>query len=123
MAHSLQSGTALDPHRPIAFVHKRAKYLLGMGAVARLHGDVELGALGRYIEKQPVMIDPENIGAEFTEPAGNLAENTGAIGNGETERHDAVGPLQFAHHDGRENPRIDIAATQDQSDLAPGESF
>src|SRR5271154_7473850 len=93
-----------------------------MRLVARLHGDVELGAFGRHVEKQAVMIDTENIGAELAKPAGDAAEGFRLIGNGEAERHDAALALEFAHHDGGKDARIDIAAAQDEPDFAPGET-
>ena len=60
-----QPGAAFDAHRPVAFLLQGAKDFVGMRAVARLHGDVELGAFGRYVEKHPVVFDAENIGAEI----------------------------------------------------------
>ena len=35
---------------------------------------------------------------------------------GDAEGGDAVVPLEFAHHDGGEEPRVDIAAAQDEPD-------
>src|SRR5271156_5981760 len=67
---SLERRAAGHAHRGKAVVPEHAKNLLGMAAVACLHGHVELGALGRHVEEQPVMIDTENIGAAFAEPAG-----------------------------------------------------
>ena len=69
------------------------------------------------------MIDAQDVGAEFAEPGRDLAQNSRPIRDGEAERDDAVGALQFAHHDGREDARIDIAAAQDQADLAAAESL
>ena len=44
-----------------------------------------------------------------------------AVRDGQTERDDAVGALQLAHHDRGEDPRIDVAAAQDQPDFAAAE--
>ena len=59
----------IDPHRVIAVRRERRDDLLGMGAVARLDRHVEPRALGRHIEKQPLVIDFEDIGAELAQPA------------------------------------------------------
>ena len=40
-----------------------------MRAIAGLDRDVELGALGRHVEKQPPVIDLENVGAELARAA------------------------------------------------------
>ncbi len=72
-ARSAQRRAAFHADRLIAVVGERAKNRVGVGAVARLHRDVELGALGRHVEKQPMMLDAENIGAELAEPARDLA--------------------------------------------------
>ena len=53
----------------------------------------------------------------------DLAQNAGPIGNGQAERDDAVVALQFAHHDRGEDPRIDVAAAQDQPDLAAAKAL
>jgi hypothetical protein len=92
-----------------------------MHGVARLDGDVELGPLGRHVEEQPAMLDLEDIGAELAQPSGDLAQHAGPVGNGEAERHDAVLALEFAHHDGGENPRINVAAAENQPHLAAAE--
>ena len=81
-----------------------------------------LRALGRHVEEQPAVIDLEDIGAERAEPRRDLPEHAGPVGNGEAERDDAVLALEFAHHDRGEDARIDIAAAQDQADLACRES-
>ena len=60
-----------------------------MRPIARLHRHVELGALGRHVEKQPAMVDFENVGAELAEPRGDLAEHARPVGDGEAERDDA----------------------------------
>src|SRR3984885_4123065 len=70
---SLERCPAFQAYRLITVGGKRAKNLLRVSAVARLHGDIELRALGGNVEEQPVMIDAENIGAEFAEPAGDPA--------------------------------------------------
>ena len=64
------------------------------------------------------MIDAKNIGAKPSEPRGDLSQNPRAIRNSESERHDAFGPFQLTDHDGGEDARIDVAAAQDQADLA-----
>src|ERR1700674_1490180 len=79
---SLQCRAAFPPPRPITVVPQRAKNLLGVQAVPRFHGDVELGALGRNVEEQPMMFDAENIGAKLAEPACDLPQNSGPIGDG-----------------------------------------
>jgi len=44
-----ERGGAWQAHWLIAVGRERAKNVLGVGGIARLHGDVELGALGRNI--------------------------------------------------------------------------
>src|SRR5262249_16567580 len=78
---SFHRGAAWHAHRRIARSRERLKNLFGMRGVARLDGDVELGALGRNVEEQPMMIDGENIGAERAEHSGDLPENAGPIGD------------------------------------------
>ena len=64
------------------------------------------------------MIDVKNIGAELAEPRRDLPKTPGPVRNGEAERDDALVTFEFAHHDGGEDARIDVAAAQDQADLA-----
>src|SRR4051812_40698792 len=92
-----------------------------MGGIARLDRDVELGALCRYIEKQAAVVDLENIRAKLAQARRDHAEHARAIRDGEPERHDLILALQLAHHDRSENAWIDIAAAQDEPDLAAGE--
>src|SRR6202790_2858263 len=113
LEQALERRAAFHPHRLVTVVRQSAKNFLGVGAVSRLHGHVELGALGRNVEEQAGMIDAENIGAELAQPARDLAQNPGPVGDGQTERYNAVIPLQFAHHDGSKDARIDIAAAKD----------
>ena len=68
-SRSFQRGATFHAHRLITVGGKRAENFFRVGAVARLHGDVELGSLGRHVEKQAVMIDAQNVGAEFAEAA------------------------------------------------------
>ena len=93
-----------------------------MRAVARLDGDVELGALGRHVEKQPAVVDFQDVDAKLPEPGRDLAEHAGPVRDRQAERDDAVLALELAHHDRRENARIDVAAAQDEPDLAADES-
>src|SRR6185369_15275871 len=92
--------------------------LVGVGVIARLDGDVEFRTLGGYVEEKPPVLDPKNVRAELAEQRGNRPEHAGAIGDGQTERHDTLAALELAHHDRGEDTRIDIATAQDQADLA-----
>ena len=66
----MQRRTSLHAHGLVAVGGERAKNVLGVKGVARLHGDIELGALGRHVEKQAMVIDRQDIGAKlFAEPA------------------------------------------------------
>src|SRR3954452_19069191 len=94
-----------------------------MRDVTRLDGDVELGALGWHIEKKPAVIDFEDVGAELPKSRGDDPEHTRPVRNGEPERYDLIPALEFAHHDGSKNARVDIAAAQDQPDLAAFEAL
>ena len=85
-----------------------------MGAVAGLDRDIELGALGRHIEKQPAVIDLQDVDAELPEPGRDLPEHAGPVRDRQAERDDALVALELAHHDRSENARIDIAAAQDR---------
>ena len=62
------------------------------------------------------MRDFEDIGAEFPEPARHLPEQARPVVRSDAERGDAIVPFELAHHDGGEEPRIDIAAAQDEAD-------
>ena len=94
-----------------------------MRGVARLDRDVELGALGRHVEEQAAVVDFQDVRAELAEPRGDHAEHARPVRNGQAERHDAALALELAHHDRGENARIDVAAAQDQPDLAAGEAL
>src|SRR5476649_1866629 len=65
---SLHGGAGLDPHRRIAVGGERRQDLRGMGGVARLDRDVELGALGRHVEEQAAVIDLQDISSKHAEP-------------------------------------------------------
>src|SRR5216684_7572856 len=120
---SLHRGRGVDPHRLVAFRLQRVENLLPLDLAAGFHRDVELGSLGRHVEKEPAMVDLENVGAELAEPSGDLPEHAGPVGEGQPEGDDAVLSFELAHHDGSENARIDVAAAQDQSHFAPAEFF
>src|SRR5262245_14567051 len=75
----------LDPHRLIALRLERSQDLLDMGPVAGFDGDVEFGPFGRLVEKQPVVIDLEDVGAELAEPRGDLPKHAGPVRDRETE--------------------------------------
>src|SRR5215468_3215427 len=64
---SLHGGRRLDPHRLKTFRLERGQYFLDMGAVAGLDRDIELGALGRHVEEQPVVIDFEDVDAKLAQ--------------------------------------------------------
>lgn len=51
-----------------------------MSAIARLHRHVEAGTLGRHVEKHPAMVDFEEVGAELSEPRGDLSKPPGRSG-------------------------------------------
>ena len=53
----LHRGAARHADRRIAGCRERRKNLFGVRGIARLHGDVELRALGGNVEEQPMMID------------------------------------------------------------------
>ena len=57
-AELVHRRAGLDRHRLIAFARQRRQDVLGVRGVARLDRDVELGALGRHVEQQPVVIEP-----------------------------------------------------------------
>src|SRR5262249_40583445 len=120
---SIHGGGGFDALRLVAPMLEGRQDGVGMAAVVRLHRNVEARALGRDVEKQPLVIDLENVGAELAKPRRDVAEHAGAIRNGETERHDAIVALELAHHDGGEDARIDIAAAQDETDPAAAETF
>ena len=63
---SLHRHAGLDVRRRIAVGGQRAQDIFDMGGVARLDGDVELGALGRHIEQQPAVLDFQDVGAKRT---------------------------------------------------------
>ena len=63
------------------------------------------------------------FGAELAEARRDHAEHARPVRNREAERHDAVLALQLAHHDRGQDARVDIAAAQDQPDLAAGEAL
>jgi hypothetical protein len=92
-------------------------------AAARLHRDVELGAFGGHVEKQPPMIDLENVGAEIAQQGCDVPKHARAIRDRQPERGDASLAFELAHHDGRQQPRIDVPAAQDQPDIAATEAL
>src|ERR1700747_1109228 len=120
---SLHHGCGIDPHRLEAVIREDLEDVLPMRSVARFHRDVELGALGRHVEEEPVVLHAENVGAELAEPGGDLPEHSRLVGDGQPEGDDAAFALELAHHHGGENARVDIAAAQDQPDLAAAEFF
>ena len=69
------------------------------------------------------MLDLENVGAELAEPGGDLPEHAGPVGDGQAERDDAVLALELAHHHRGQDPRIDVAAAQNEPDLAAAEAL
>jgi hypothetical protein len=77
---SFHRGCHLDPHRLKAVGGEGTEHFLGMRVVAGLDRDIELGAFRRHVEKQPAMIDFQNVGAELSEPGGDLAEDPGRSG-------------------------------------------
>ena len=44
------------------------------------------------------------------------AQKARPVVRGDSEGGDAVVPLEFAHHDGGEDTRVDVAAAQDEAD-------
>src|SRR5262245_26055239 len=87
---SIHGGGGLDALRLVAAMLKGGEDGVGMGAVARFHRNVDARALGRHVEKQPLVIDLEDVGAKLAEPRCDVSEHAGAIRNGEAERDDAV---------------------------------
>ena len=60
-----------------------------MRGIARLDRHVELGALGRHVEKQPAVIDLEDVGAELAE---RVAITPSTPGRSEiVRRNDTIG--------------------------------
>src|SRR6185295_8327150 len=51
------------------------------------------------------------------------SQNTGAIRDSQTERHDAVVALELAHHDRGDYARVDVASAKNEPDLFPLEAF
>ena len=74
-------------------------------AVARFYRDVKPRALGRDIEKQPLVIDLKDIGAKLTQYGRDRAEHTRPVRYGETERNDVVLALEFVQ--GKHQPALD----------------
>src|SRR5687768_7009657 len=58
----------LDQLRMVGLSRKRGENFLHMGAVARLHGDVKPRTFGRHVEEQPLVVDLQDIGTEYTKP-------------------------------------------------------
>src|SRR5229473_1803284 len=84
---SLHRGRGVDPHRLVAFRLQRLENLLPMGLAAGFH---------RHVEKEPAMVDLENVGAELAEPSGDLPEHAGPVGDGQPEGDDAVLSFELA---------------------------
>src|SRR5436309_388123 len=120
---SFHSDRRLDSLRLEAFRLERGQNFLDMGAVSGLDRDVDLGALGRHIEEQPVVIDLQNIGAERSEPGRDLAQHARTIGYRQPERDHPLISLELTHHDRGEDARIDIAATENETDIAAAEAL
>src|SRR5215470_975993 len=89
-SRSLHGGRGLDPDRLVAFRLQGLKDLLAVLLAAGLDCHVELCPLRRHIEKEPPMIDLENIGAKLAESGGDLPEHAGPVWNGQPERNDAI---------------------------------
>ncbi len=51
------------------------------------------------------------------------AEQAGTVRHGDAEGGDPLVALQRAHHDGGQQPRIDVAAAQDEADLQSAEAI
>src|SRR5262249_9329587 len=118
---SFHHSRSIDPYRLETIALERLENLLAVRATARFHCDVELGAFRRHVEEQAAVLDCENVGAEPAQPRGDLPEHAGLVGNGQPKGDDAIFALEFAHHDRRQDPRVDVAAAQDQPDLAAAE--
>src|SRR6266545_1581573 len=120
---SFHGDRRLDSLRLEAFRLESGQDFLYMGAVSGLDRDIDLGALGRHIEEQPVVIDLEDVGAELTEPGRDLAQDARTIGYRQAERDHPLVPLELTHHDRGEDTRIDIAATENEPYVAAAEAL
>src|SRR5688572_17851402 len=97
----LHRGPGLDAHGFIALPLEHREDLVGMRTTTRLHGDVELRALGRNVEEPAAVIDLKDVDAEIAEQRRDLPEHTGAVRDRQPERNDAAFAFELAHHDGR----------------------
>ena len=69
-----------DAHRLQAVVSELLHNLFSMRAVARFDRDIEPGALCRHIEKQPSVVDLEDIGPKLPQPCAICPSTPGRSG-------------------------------------------
>src|SRR5689334_5533713 len=95
--------------------------LIGMRSVARFHHDFEFGPFGRHVKEHAPVRDFKDIRTQMPEQRGNAAEDARPVVDLDPQIDDTMFALQFAIDYGCEDARIDIAAAQDEADLALAE--
>ena len=92
-----------------------------MGAISGFDRDVEFGALGDHTE-QPLVQDFYDVAASTADQA-RYPGKLGRIADHQAQPHDPAVADQSAQQDRGQQAGVDVAAAQDQPDLAAGEDF
>src|SRR5205085_7234936 len=89
---------------------------LDMPAVLGFDDDVELGALDRGVVKQALVVDLDDIAGMLADHPGEPGEGARDVGQFRAQPDQPALMYQTAHQDRGEEPRVDIAAANDNAD-------
>gem|GEM_PF-2205856 len=104
---------ALGPHL-VPRAAQGGDQIAHMLDIAGLDHDVEFGLFQGHALHHPLVDHLDHIRPAFTDDAGDIRQLPRRIRDFESQAHDAPIAHQPAQDQGRQHPRIDIAATDDQ---------
>ena len=88
---------------------------------ARLDGQIDVGLLDRQFGERALVDDVDDVAALLGDDGGDPDQTARAVGHADAQPHQPLGAHQPAQDHRRQQPAVDIAATQDEADAAAPE--